>query len=142
MSNTEKLANLMAEILALKSPGIDQQRQEQISSFIQTTVNGDALQQYVTFIANLSKDKQGALVYALTNRRLIRIDIDEKEINSSSHLLGTMTGVNRRLIDGNRMFVEVAFQSGTVGLQYSGEKKITDFFQAVEQSRVGAAGNG
>lgn len=137
VSNAESVNQIMVDILQLKSSEIAEARHEQIRGLIKATINGDVSKTHVTTTANLSKDRKGVLVYILTNLRLIKIEIDAKEIHSSSFSLDKMIAFDRTLVDGDRAGVKVSFQNGSLGLQYNQtEQKITDFFQQVDQSRV------
>lgn len=136
MSNETQINQIIDEIFRLDSPKINEARRQQIRGFVESTINGDTAQAYLAINASLEKDKKGAIVYVLTNVRLIKIDIDENEIQSSSFPLDTIIGIERKLVDGDRAQVGVSFQNGYFGLRYSADnKKITEFFQKLDQSR-------
>lgn len=137
--NQDSLTGIIKEVFSITAPKIDGSRRSSISQLIQTTVNGDVISSYLVISAALGKDRKGILVYILTNLRLIKIEIDEREIQSSSFLLDTMIGIERKLItedSGARATVEVSFQNGSLGLRYAPNQKITEFFQKVDQARV------
>lgn len=142
-SNDAALDSIINAIFQITNPKIAETRREEIRSFIKTTVNGDEIKAYLPTDANL-KDRRGILVYILTNRRLIKVEIDDKEITSAFYFLTAMTGVERKLVEGNKASVQVSFQNGSMGLRYSATNQtITEFFQKVEQVRSdGANPNG
>jgi hypothetical protein len=144
MGNKESLDKIISEVFQLSSPKIKEERRDQVRDFIETTINGDETKKYLVINAGLAKDRLGVLVYVLTNVRLIKIEIDtEQEIKSSSFPLDTIIGVERKLIDGDKAAVEVAFQNGSMGLKYSAKNQtITNFFQEVDQSRAKGIRNG
>lgn len=135
-ANKDTVDQIVQEICDLKNPIITEARREQLRGFIDTTINGDEAKAHLVINATLSEHKPGALVYVLTNVRLIKIDIGEVEIQSSSYPLDTVIGVERTLIDGDRAAVKVSFQNGSFGLRYaSSNQKIKEFFQKVDQAR-------
>jgi hypothetical protein len=137
MSNEDILNKIIQTISGSNNPKIERVRLNQISDFIKTTINGDEAKECLTVNAILKKDTDGILVYVLTNLRLINIEIDAHAVRSSSFPLDTMIGIDRKLMDGNRIAVEVSFQNGSLGLAYSStDQTTTDFFQKVDQSRV------
>lgn len=143
-SNSESINKILADIFELKSPEINETRREQIRELIESTINGDKSKTHLAITANLSQDRKGVLVYILTNLRLIKIEIDEKDIQSSSYSLDKIVAVDRKLVDGERAEVTVAFPKNTFGLKYNqAEKNITEFFQNVDQARTkGSSSNG
>lgn len=115
---------------------ISEERKQPIKDFVTTTVNGDTVKDYLTITATISKDRDGVLVYVLTNSRLIKIDIDSKTIESTSSFLNEIVGVERKLLEGNTAQVAVNIPNNSFGLRYpSNNETIMSFFQKVEQSR-------
>ena len=128
----EALDAIVAEVFQLDSPKIEQKK-EQVSEFIGSAINGDTSKAYLVINASVNESNKGAIIYILTNLRLIKIDIAPKEIKSSSFPLNTFIGVDRKLIDNDQTEFSVAFQNGSFGLRYSQDlKNITDFFQKIE----------
>jgi len=129
----ETLDAIVAEVFQLDSPKIDQARQEKISEFITSAVNGDTPNTHLVINASVDGDNEGAIIYILTDLRLIKIDIAPKEIKSSSFRLNALVGVDRKLIDNDKIEFSINFQTGSFGLRYSQDlKHITDFFQGIE----------
>ena len=129
----ETLDAIVAEVFQLDSPKIDQTRQEKISEFITSAVNGDTPNTHLVINASVDGDNEGAIIYILTDLRLIKIDIAPKEIKSSSFRLNALVGVDRKLIDNDKIEFSINFQTGSFGLRYSQDlKHITDFFQGIE----------
>lgn len=136
------LNNVLDDIFHLNEPKVDENRRKQVSGLIESTINGDITQSHLAINADLRENKTGAIVYILTNRRLIKIDIDTTEIESVSFPLDTLIGVERKLIDSNEAQIQISFQNGSFGLRYLfKDNKITDFFQKVDQSRFKEASN-
>lgn len=134
----ESLNGIMEKIYSFDVPKIQNERRVQIQGFIDSAINGDEVKKYIVISATLKKDsqEQGILVYVLTNLRLIKIDLDLQEVQSSSFFLNAIVSIERKLIDGDRAAVEVSFQNGFFGLGYSSSnQEITDFFQEVDKAR-------
>lgn len=135
MTGTKKetLDAVVAEIFQLEHPKIDKKREKQIADFIVSAVNGDMPVASLVINASVDKKNKGAIIYLLTNLRLIKVDIAPKEAKSSSYPLNTLIGVERKLINSDEIEFSVSFQNGAFGLRYSSElKNITDFFQKIE----------
>lgn len=129
----EALNAIVAEVFNLDSPQIDKARKAQIDEFIASSVNGDTPMTHLVINASVDENNKGAIIYILTNLRLIKIDIAPKEIKSSSFPLNTLIGVDRKLIDNAQIEFSISFQNGSFGLRYSQDlKNITDFFQKIE----------
>ena len=129
----QTLEAIVAEVFQLDSPKIEQIRKEQVSEFITSAVNGDTPNAYLVINASVDENNKGAIIYILTNLRLIKIDVAPKEIKSSSFPLNTLIGVDRKLIDSDQIEFSISFQNGAFGLRYSQDlKNITDFFQKIE----------
>jgi hypothetical protein len=136
MENKENyIDKILQDIFNLSSPKIQEVRREQITEFIGTTVNGDTINAHLVIDVMLN-NKPGVYVYILTDIRLIQIQIDaDKEISSLTYLLSEIIGVERKLIDTDRIEIQIIFKNGLVGLKYSEkDQKITVFFQKVEQT--------
>lgn len=130
------VATVMEELFKLDSPPIDKNRDVKIRDFVKLTINGDTPQKHLTINAGFGNDKEGAIVYILTNARLIEIDIDAKEVQSSSFFLDKITSVERKLLDGDRAQIKISFTNDSFGLRYENtDQKIADFFQAIDQFR-------
>jgi len=136
MVKEDRLIQIINELFALDSPKLDVSRKDQITNFVVSAVNGDNPTAHLVLNANLGENNKGAIAYILTDLRLIKIDIDSKEIQSNSYRLSNITGVERKLIDGDLAQFSVSFQNGTFGLKYSTtDQKITDFFQKIDLLR-------
>ena len=133
----QALKSIIKEIFDLDSPKIDDSRKTAFSEFIVSTVNGDNPTAWLVLNVSLTDNKSGIMAYILTDARLIKIDSDGLEIESSSFPLNTIIGIERKLIDGGeRALFSVSFQNGTFGLKYSPtDRKITEFFQQIDHSR-------
>lgn len=113
-------------------------KKEKIIEFIKSTINGDKIKTYLAINAHVKPKVLGALLYVLTNVRLIKIEIDkEGSISSSSFFLDKMVSVDRKLIGDNISSIDVIFQNTSIGLRYPiSDTKITDFFQTIEQLKA------
>jgi len=133
MTKEEALKAILDEIFKLNLPKIDESRRDVIHNFIATTINGDNPSSYLAVNAGLSENKEGVISYILTDKRLIKIDIDSKgSAESLTYPLNTIIGVERKL-DQDRILFNISFQKGSFGLEYpQSSKKITDFFQEIE----------
>jgi hypothetical protein len=139
MANNDKkqfLENIYKEVFELENPkiSIENKRKEQIEEFIKTTINGDDIKTFLAINAILRAKISGVILYILTNVRLIKIEIEEKDnINSSSFFLKTITSIDRKIIDRKTVSIDIIFQGTSLGLKYPiDNKKITEFFQAIE----------
>ena len=133
IAKEELLNSIIDDIFKLDSPPVDVGRRKQIGEFVISSVNGDNPVAHLVTNATLGENNKGAIVYILTDLRLIKVDIGAKEIKSNSFPVYTIIGVERKLLDDGRSQFSVSFQSGSFGLKYSqDDKKITDFFQKIE----------
>lgn len=136
-SKEENLKTIVEDIQKLDTPILGDMRKAKICDFVISTINGDTPTAHLIIGANLGDNNRGIIIYILTNLRLIKIDIDTNEVKSISFPLDTMIGIERKLIDGDLAQFSIAFQNSTFGLRYSpDDKKITDFFQKVDQART------
>lgn len=127
------LNKILDEIFQLKAPAIDCSRRPQISEFIKSNVNGDTPREYLVINCNFGKEKKGALVYILTDVKLLKIQIDEKDLSSSSPHLSTIININKKLKEEGRAHIEIQFQNDSMGLEYSANnQQINGFFQEVD----------
>jgi hypothetical protein len=102
MPRREEILNaIMQEIFSPDNPPVEEIKKEKIKNFIDTTINGDAIKKYLVISAAIKKDIQGILIYILTNHRLIKVVIDEQELNSSSYFLNAIIGIERKLVDSD-----------------------------------------
>jgi hypothetical protein len=111
--------------------------------FLKSIVNGDTLLEYLVFPATIGKDKQGILVYILTNAKLVKITVDSKEFSSNSAFLNQVVRVDKTVNkvvteddgDKNNVLLSVEFPQGRFGLRYPSDDKVIDnFFVKVEES--------
>jgi hypothetical protein len=139
MSKENFLNEIMSEIIGLDTSKLEEERKKQIHRFIDSTVNGDDIQAHLTISANLDETKKGIIVYILTNARFIKVDIDihAEEISSSIFPLDTITGIERKLLEGGKAQVKIAFPNNSFGLIYrANNEAITKFFQKVDMTRA------
>lgn len=144
MPDQERITQIINELFSLNSPTIDDSIKEPARGFIADTINGDEVLSYLVINSNFGKDRKGAIVYALTNARLIKISIEGKNIESIKPNLSEIVNFERKLVDGNRLSVGISFSNDEfIGLRYSAKNEgITAFFQKVDQSRPRRKTNG
>lgn len=81
--------------------------------------------------------EENAVIYILTNLRVIKIDIDNTKVSSSSFILNAITIQTEKSLGEQRMLTRVIFQNSAIGLSYpSDDKKALDFFQAIDELSV------
>ena len=135
-----KLNNIYDEVFKLENPkiSIENNRDEEIKEFIKTTINGDSIDTHLTINAYLKHKILGVILYILTSVRLIKIEIEKEDgISSTSFFLSTMTSIDRKMINKDTFSIDIVFQTTSLGLRYDiNNKKITDFFQKIEQSKA------
>lgn len=137
MIDETMLNKILNEIFELNNPSIDKTRRPQISEFIKSTTNGDVPADYLVINCILRKNRNGALVYILTDLRLLKIEIDEKNISSSSPSLGSIINIDKKLQENNRAHIAIDFQNDHFGLSYAANNQIiNDFFQKVDLART------
>lgn len=117
---------------------LNNSKEEDIKKFVKTTVNGDKIKSYLVIKAYLKPKNLGIILYVLTNARLIKIEISETEnINSSSFFLGSITSIERKIIDKDTFSIDIIFQNTSLGLRYPvNNNTITDFFQKIEHLKT------
>ena len=131
------LNKILDELFQLNAPVINSSRRPQISEFIKSIINGDTPQNWLVINCRLGKDREGALVYILTNLRLVKVEIDATNIASSTPSLSTIVNIDKKLEDNNRAQVTIDFQTDSFGLKYrADDQKINEFFQKVDLARV------
>ena len=134
INKEQQLKDIVADVFEVETPP-DISRQDQITDFVTTAVNGDDPIDHLALNAMLSANVRGVILYILTNFRLIKIDIGKTEILSSSYHLAAMIGAERKYIDSDLIQFSISFPNGSFGLKYSPtDKKITAFFQKVDQA--------
>lgn len=112
------------------------QNQDKLRHFVTITINGDAPVNHLAINTNLSNGKEGVVVYILTNKRLIKIDIGDK-IQSSSFILDSIINIERELLDDDRIQIKILFSNDSFGLRYPAtDTQASNFFQSLDQSRV------
>ncbi len=112
----------------------DNNKKQNYFEFLDSAVNGDTPISSLTVDANLTKDIPGIIVYILTNKRIIKVDIDAKEIQASNYPISQIINVRRKLIE-NESEVIIEFENESFGLKYPKEKtEITKFFELVENT--------
>ncbi len=128
------IKDIFKDIYSYSNSKVQKSREPQIENIIRATVNGDIIEKYLVIDIKL-EGKDGIYVYILTNKKLIQISIDiESKVDSLSFLLSQMLGVTFKSLQPERLIAEVNFFNGKLGIDYSApNKRITSFFQAVEQ---------
>ena len=82
-------------------------------------------------------DNREAVLYIITDLRLIKLDIEPNEIKSSNFGFDSIISVERKLIDGNQAQVRIILQNDSFGLRYpNNEHRITEFFQFLDKVRI------
>lgn len=124
--------------------GITQISKEKISQFIATTINGDEYISHVSFRAQLSKDREGLLVYILTSAKVVKIEIDKADTQAFTFYLKDLVGVTRSIANDqsgtNQTIFE--FKQGSFGLRYFSDMKwLEDFFSRTEALAEKTKGN-
>jgi hypothetical protein len=129
---------LLQEILTVGNTVNILDDQENIKQFLVKEINGDSLTNHLVIAATLAKDKQGLLVYLLTTAKIVKIEIDNEKVQSSSAYLKDVTGVNRtsfKNVNDNRSQISIEFPQGRFGLLYPlNDTKIDSFFQKVDEA--------
>jgi hypothetical protein len=136
MADKNKIAEIVGKIFTLDSPRVDESRKRQIADFLETTINGDEINEYLAINVMFGKDRAGAGVYVLTNVRLIRINIEPNAIKSSDIFLNKMT-MEWKITDGSQTEIKVSSGGDFFNLVYA-DDAITAFFKQVDQARVSA----
>jgi len=130
----EYIGGIIKDIFDLPSPKIQESRKKDITEFVNIAINGDTIDSHL--VLDISNDeKPSVAVYILTDKRLIQIDIEtDIEAKSSVYLLSEIIGVERKLIESDRMEVRIIFKNGLVGLRHPKKASTTTaFFQKIEQ---------
>lgn len=138
MATPEDIKKIADKVFSLDSPKIEESRRQQISDFLGTTINGDAINDFLAINANLSKEREGVLVYVLTDKRIIKISIDAKENSvQSSDLFLHRISTGWEIKEGERTEVRISSEDGNFSLRYPpSNQEITEFFKKVDQARV------
>lgn len=134
MSTKEEYINtIIQEIFELDEIAIDKSRRQELYDFITRTINGDMPEKH--FIINLDEE---VFVYILTNLRIIKIDINDKKIQSSIFAIADIKEIEMiKLVKEERMQSKVIFSNNTMGLIYPiDDNKALEFFQAIDNLRV------
>lgn len=147
MNKDKQIKSIVAEIFEIPSPKIDESYRNQIYDFIKTTINGDSDIKYYLAIDVIINQKDGVVIYVLTDKRLIQFEIDaDGEIKSGSLILKQIIGGIVRSLSENGTKMEVILRSHpdvTAGLKYDIKNdKITKFFEEVEQVLLESKQNG
>lgn len=136
MTDAGKIEEIVADIFGL---GVDSSRRDGLKNFLTTTINGDAHVQGHLAISAVLDDERGlgVLVYILTDVRIIKVEVDAKNVKALTPTIASITNFRWELLDGNRNSVAIYFQGGEVfGLTYQADTAlITEFFQKVDLAR-------
>ena len=124
---------ILQEIFELEESVIDKTREPELRDSITRAVNGDMPQKHL--VINIDET---AVIYILTNLRIIVIDIDATKIQSSSFVLNAITNIQtEKLLEEGTVETRIVFQNNSFGLIYPiDDKKASDFFQAIDNLRV------
>src|SRR5438552_1953562 len=110
MATEESLNQIAGKIFALPYLNATAEHKAKIVNLIKTTVNGDNIVADLAVSGGVRPGVMGVLAYILTNRRILKFDIDTQDIKSVSFPIDTITGVERTL-EANRAGVTLAFQN-------------------------------
>jgi len=137
MLDETTLETILNKIFQLQAPPINSSRRPQISEFIKSIINGDTPREYLVINCNLGKDREGALIYILTNLRLIKIEVDASTFSASTPFLATIINIDKKIGEGMKAQVKIDFQNDSFGLIYAANnQEINEFFQKVDSARV------
>ena len=129
---SEYTEGILHDIFALDDPAIDKSRKDEIPGFITGTINGDIPQRH--FSVNIENT---VAVFILTNLRVIKVDIDEHRVWSSSFVLNAITIRTQKLLGEERMQTGLVFQGNSLGLVYpTDDQEAIEFFRAIDDLRV------
>ena len=134
---SQTLESIIEKVLKYKDSvgGIDDSK---FASFLKSVVNGDAnniLSHLVISASYGEKDEDCVILYILTRGKFIKIRIIKDGFTSSSAYLNQITGVNKSVIEGDRdrSSVSVEYPQGKIGLTYSTDIQIDNFFEQVDR---------
>lgn len=133
MLSEQILNDILEQVSDLDFLKLTEERKNQFSEFIISSVNGDNVSNYLVVDANLDDKNKGAIAYILTDNRFIKVHISLNEMGSFAYPLDTMVGLQRKLLINNRSEIAISFQNGFFGLRYpSDDKKVSNFFQQID----------
>lgn len=136
--NKESIINrILDEIFAQKVSSVQENRRNDLYSFMNLVINGDQLNHYIVISARVTKEEDGVLVYLISETRLLKFDITSKEV-SSSFKLDDISGITYSREQEKRSIDVFIKDSKWFGLQYdkSDAAKIEDFFQKLDDLRT------
>lgn len=135
-SKESYIKQILKDILEVGRELLKTQNQDKLRNFVTITINGDVPVNHLVINTNLSNGKEGVVIYILTNKRLIKIDIGDK-IQSSSFILDSIINIERELLDDDRIQIKILFPNDSFGLRYPAtDTQASNFFQSLDQSRV------
>lgn len=135
--NKSPISQIITDLYALNLSEISKDRREKIENFIKGTINGDTSETHAVTGAILGEDRRGVLLYILTNKRAIKIEIDATKERSQTFPLSKIISISREST-GEKEKIQVYFESDSFGLVYNPQDEhITNFFQALDKARLG-----
>jgi len=126
---------IIEEIFVLSDPKIDRSREQVLKDFIDTAINGDKAESYLVVNADLGNGVDGAIVYILTNLRLIKIDIDSESAELYKFYLRSIMSMENKILPDDHSEFKISFPNGyAFGLRSSGsDKKVSKFLQDMDR---------
>jgi hypothetical protein len=135
-SKESYIKQILKDIWRVGGELLKTQDQDKLRNFVTITINGDVPANHLAINTNLSNGKEGVVIYILTNKRLIKVDIGDK-IQSSSFILDSIINIERELLDDDRIQIKILFPNDSFGLRYPAtDTQASKFFQSLDQSRV------
>ena len=135
-SKESYIKQILKDIWEVGGELLKTQDQDKLRNFVTITINGDVPANHLVINTNLSNGKEGVVIYILTNKRLIKIDMGDK-IQSSSFILDSIINIERELLDDDRIQIKILFPNDSFGLRYPAtDTQASNFFQSLDQSRV------
>ena len=138
MQNSGFIQEILKRISAInvdKQYSVDD---HQLENFIKTVVNGDKIETHI--VIQVSDKVLGRCIFAyiLTNKRLLQILIDiNGKIKSLPIPCSQITRVLFNAPQPKRLAVQISFNQGETGLEYSADDtSITDFFQRIDKRMI------
>ena len=130
----KRIDHIVQEIFELDEPAIDKKRADEMRSMLASAINGDEIEEYL--VINLDND---AVVYIVTNYRVITLKIDSNKIHSEIYALSDIVKIEiEKLAAEDRIETSVTFHDNTtIGLNYpADDTKASKFFQTIDKLRV------
>ncbi len=135
-SKESYIKQILKDILEVGGELLKTQDQDKLRNFVTITINGDVPANHLAINTNLSNGKEGVVIYILTNKRLIKIDIGDK-IQSSSFILDSIINIERELLDDDRIQIKILFPNDSFGLRYPAtDTQASKLFSEIQQVNI------